>query len=149
MSLWRCAQHLYKYTTWFSHLSAYPEHHNRMSMSITIISDKVNHMSMWIIKCFQLHFYSLWNNSLKPCGFWKKQLIACDDCLMYLAWQHNSFLYSRTTQKKMTLCNTAVGARSQWHLWIRYRQLKQPWLPTIPGRTANFLVLWISSWRMT
>lgn len=50
--------------------------------------------------------------------------------------------------RKKTVCNTAVGTRSQWHLWIGYRQLKQPWLPTIPARTASFLVLWISSWRM-
>lgn len=144
-SLWRCAQHLYKYMTRFSHLSAYPEHHNRMSMSITIISDKVNHMSMWIIKCFQLHFYSLWNNSLKPCGFWKKTIY----CLWWLfnvsGMAAQSLFVLQDYTKKMTLCNTAVGARSQWHLWIRHRQLKQLWFPTIPGRTANFLVLWISS----
>lgn len=35
------------------------EYHDRMSLRITTISEKVSSMSMWITECFQLLFYSL------------------------------------------------------------------------------------------
>lgn len=60
----------------------------------------INSMSMWIIECLQLLSCSLWNNNPKLCRFWKKKIITCNDCLIYLPWQYNPLLYSRATQNK-------------------------------------------------
>lgn len=86
-------------------LSACPQHHNKMSVPITTISDKVNSISVWIIEYFWLlfFFFSQWKTALTFVHFErkKKEIITCNECSVYTGMASQSLFVLRSLTKNV------------------------------------------------